>query len=80
MGSEMCIRDRLKVMSILSREDAEMDVKCLVVTSGSVDVDVDVPHIDVTDEAAEKDSEMSSLSFWKAQLMSLVRQKVKTEE
>ena len=34
----------------------------------------------MTDDTAKKDSEMSSLSFWKAQLMSLVRQKVKTEE
>ena len=32
-------------------------MKCLVVTSGSVDVDVDVSLIDANDEDAEKDSE-----------------------
>ena len=48
----------------------------MVVTSGSVDADVDVPRIVVTEEAAAKDSELSSLSSWKAQLMPLVRKKV----
>jgi len=41
-----------------------------------VDAVVEVPRIVVTEEAAVKDSELSSLSSWKAQLMPLVRKKV----
>ena len=58
------------------KRQSDVSLEDLVVTSGSVDADVDVPRIVVTEEAAVKDSELSSLSSWKAQLMPLVRKKV----
>ena len=58
------------------KRQADTSLEDLVVTSGSVDADIDVPRLVVTDDTAKKDSEMSSLSFWKAQLIPLVRQKV----
>ena len=36
-------------------------MKCLVVTSGSVDVDVDASRIDANDEAAKKDRSLLAI-------------------
>ena len=58
------------------KRQSDVSLEDLVVTSGSVDADVNVPRIVVTEEEAERDSSLSSLSSWKAQLMPLVRKKV----